>query len=292
MRVWDMLRGVSTVVIAASALVATGCQSISPLHRLENSLVYAPMLYPVGNWRPEGLAYEDVWFNSQDGTKLHGWYCDHPDPRAVVLFAHGNAGNLSHRAERLRQLHDDHQLAVMTFDYRGYGRSEGEPSEEGVLMDARAARDCLAQRAGVAPGDIVLLGRSLGGGVVVDLASKDGARGLVLESTFTSLPDAAHRHVPWLPTGLLMQNRMNSLEKIPDYRGPILISHGDADRVIPFEQGRRLYEAAPGPKRFVRIPGGDHNDPQPAECERALDEFLASLPPFDRYSVAYVGLQM
>lgn len=267
------------LLIAVAVSFFLGCRSVNPLAKLEDAMVYAPMAYPDGNWQPEGLQFEDAWFTAEDGTKLHGWFCDHSEPIAVVLFAHGNAGNLSHRARRLQQLHEEHHVAVMTFDYRGYGRSEGKPTEDGLFMDARAARRWLARRKNVAPQDIVLLGRSLGGGVMVDLAAKDGARALVLESTFTSLPDAAHKHFPWLPAGLLMHNRMNSLEKIADYHGLVLISHGDADRVIPFEQGQQLYEAAPGPKRFVRILRGDHNDPQTTECGEALDELLAALPP-------------
>lgn len=276
------------LLIAFGALPATGCRSVNPLAKLEDSLVYAPMQYPNGDWYPQNLAVEDAWFTAEDGTKLHGWYVDHRNPRAVVLFAHGNAGNLTHRADRLRQLNERHQAAAMTFDYRGYGRSKGKPSEEGILLDARAARTWLANRTGVVQQDIVLMGRSLGGGVAVDLAAKDGARALVLESTFTSLPKAASKHVPWLPTGLVMYNRMNSLEKIATYGGPVLISHGDADRVIPFTHGRQLYQAAPGPKRFVTIPDGDHNDPQTEECEQALDELLASLPPVTRARQASV----
>ncbi len=270
------------LLLAVIASSAAGCRSVNPLAKLEDALVYAPMQYPEGNWYPDGMHFEDAWFTAEDGTKLHGWYCDHPAPRAVVLFAHGNAGNLSHRARRQKQLRDDHQLAVMTFDYRGYGRSEGKPSEEGLFMDARAARGWLARRTSVASQDIVLMGRSLGGGVMVDLAANDGARALVLESTFTSLPEAAGKHFPWLPTSLLMHNRMNSLEKIANYHGPTLISHGDAYRVIPFQHGQRLYEAAPGPKRFVRIINGDHNDPQTPECEQALEELLAAMPPVRR----------
>lgn len=270
---------IAVLVFVLLALPVMGCRWVNPLAKLENSLVYMPAKYPEGNWFREADYFEDAWFTAEDGTRLHGWYCHHPNPRAVVLFAHGNAGNVTHRANRLGQLRVVHDVAVMTFDYRGYGRSGGMPGEEGILMDARAARKWLASRTGVRPEEIVLLGRSLGGGVMVALAAEDGARALVLESTFTSLPEAARAHVPWLPTKLLMHNRMNSLKKIGAYRGPVLISHGDADQVIPFEHGCRLFEAAPGPKRFVRIAGGDHNDPQTADCQRALDELLATLPP-------------
>jgi len=261
-------------------MLAAGCASVglpSPLSRLENSLVFQPEPYPTGNWYPDGLVFEDAWFESTDGAKLHGWFVPHDRPRAVVLVAHGNAGNVSHRAGWLRRLHDDHQLTVLAFDYRGYGRSEGKPSEQGLIDDARAARRWLAQRTGVAETEIVLLGRSLGGGVAVQLAANDGARGLILESTFTSLPDVGAEHMSWMSPRTVMRNRFNSLEAITHYTGPVLISHGDADTLIPIAHGQALYAAAPGPKRFVTIPGAGHNDAWNAESARALDEFIAAL---------------
>ena len=123
------------------------------------------------------------------------------------------------------------------------------------------------------------MGRSLGGAVAVDLAADGGARALVLASTFTSLPDVGSHHMPWMLPHLIMTQRMNSLKKIKNYHGPLLQSHGDADRVIPIELGRKLFDAAPGPKRFIVMPGADHNEPQSEEYRRALDEFIASLPP-------------
>jgi len=267
--------------IAADGFAAVP-QLPRPLAKLENSLVFQPMPYPQGNWRPAGLKYEDVWFAAADGTRLHGWYCPRAGARAAVLFAHGNAGNLSHRADVIRLLHDRLGVSVLAFDYRGYGRSAGTPDEAGILQDTRAARAYLARREGIAERDVVLMGRSLGGGVMVDLAATDGARGLILESTFTSLPEAARHLAPWLPAKLLMRNRLDSLAKIPNYAGPLLQSHGTADRTIPFAQGRRLHAAAKGSKRFVAIPGADHNHPQTLEYYRALAQFLANLPPVTR----------
>jgi fermentation-respiration switch protein FrsA (DUF1100 family) len=171
-----------------------------------------------------------------------------------------------------------HGVSVMTFDYRGYGRSEGTPSEEGILADARAARDWLARREGIDPRDIVLMGQSLGGAVAIDLAAKDGARGLAVLSSFTSLPDVALDHMPWLPAWWVLTMRLNSLEKIKDYPGPVLISHGDADEVIPYEHGVALHDAVAGPKQFVTVPAGRHNDPQPAAYHEALNQFLIHLP--------------
>jgi fermentation-respiration switch protein FrsA (DUF1100 family) len=227
----------------------------------EEALIYFPARYPQGEWRPAGITVEDAWFQADDGTRLHGWYAPAEGARAVVLMAHGNAGNLTHRIDHVRRMNRSLGLSVMVFDYRGYGHSEGQPNEEGIVADARAARRWLAERAGIAENQIVLLGESLGGGVMVDLAARDGARGLVLENTFTSLPDVAARHYPIFPVRLLMRNRLDSLSKIADYRGPLLQAHGQADTIIPFELGRRLFDAANEPKRFVPLAGHDHNDP-------------------------------
>ncbi|MCL4193640.1 MAG: alpha/beta fold hydrolase, partial [Thermoguttaceae bacterium] len=136
----------------------------------EESLIYFPSPYPNGDWQPAGLGQEEVHFQAAEGTRLHGWYVPHDHPRAVVLFCHGNAGNVTHRADSLQALHHGAGVAVFVFDYRGYGRSAGRPSEEGIIADARAARAWLAQRAAVPEQEIVVLGESLGGAVAVHLA--------------------------------------------------------------------------------------------------------------------------
>ncbi len=253
--------------------------SNDPLAKLERSLLFHPEPSHGENDRqPRGLHVEDVRFQSADGTNLHGWYLPHPDPRAVVLFCHGNAGNIEHRAGLMNALHHRVGVSAMIFDYRGYGQSDGAPTEAGVMADARAARRWLAQREGIAEDRIVLMGRSIGGAVAVDLAAGNGARGLVLESTFSSVPDVAAKLYPLLPVRLLMRSKFDSADKIDRYRGPLLQSHGDADRVVPYELGRRLHAAANDPKQFVVIPGGDHNGPQSDEYYDRLIAFLDSLP--------------
>lgn len=242
----------------------------------ENKLIFFPSPHPEGDWQPAGIHPEDAWF-SADGLRLHGWFLDHDNPRAVVLFCHGNAGNITHRAMTLQLLNQRLGAKVLMFDYRGYGRSEGKPNEAGILADARAARAWLARRAGVAEDEIVVIGRSIGGAVAVDLAAKDGARALVLESTFNTLPDAAAYHFPWFPVRWVMRTRLDSQSKIPNYHGPLLQSHGTADTVVPYELGRRLFEAANEPKQFRPLPGHDHNDPQPPDYYDALAAFLDGL---------------
>ncbi|MCA9162747.1 MAG: alpha/beta hydrolase [Planctomycetales bacterium] len=271
------------IVLIVCCGLSGGCASVpalSPLAPVERSVVFQPVAYPDGDWQvPSHVPIEDAWFEADDGTQLHGWFLPHPEPRGVALFCHGNAGNITSRGTTLWLLNQRHGLSIMTFDYRGYGRSEGTPSEKGILQDARAARSWLAERTGVTEHDIILMGRSLGGAVAVDLASRDGARGLVLASTFSSLPDVASHHMPWALPHWNMSMRLNSARKIRDYQGPLLQSHGDADEVIPIKMGRKLFDAAPGPKQFVVIANGGHNDPQSDEYYTALDRFLDSLSP-------------
>jgi fermentation-respiration switch protein FrsA (DUF1100 family) len=242
----------------------------------EESLIYFPVRYPDGDWEPREIQFEDAWFDARDGTQLHGWYVPHENASDFVLFCHGNAGNVSHRADQIRLLKELTGVSVLCYDYRGYGRSEGKPDERGILADARAARAWLARRAGVGEEEIVLLGRSLGGAVAVDLAAKDGARALVLESTFTSVPDVAAYYYPFLPVRLFLRTRLDALNQIRKFEGPLFQSHGDADSVIPYQFGRRLFDAANEPKKFFTITGGDHNELPPHGYYDALRAFLDS----------------
>lgn len=245
---------------------------------LEDSLIYFPLPYPAGDWQPAGLTLEDAWFQAADGTRLHGWYIPHDAPLAVILFCHGNGGNVTHRVEKLRELNRVVGASVLVFDYRGYGRCEGHPNEKGVLADARAARAWLAKRASIPEDEIVVMGESLGGAVAVDLAALDGAKALILESTFTSIPDMAAHHYPWLPAKLFLKTRFDSLKKISAYRGPLLQSHGDADSIVPYEFGRRLFQAANEPKEFYTIPRADHNDLPNHDYYQKVRQFLENLP--------------
>jgi hypothetical protein len=241
---------------------------------LEESLIFFPSKYPEGDWRPRGLAFEDAQFQAADGTKLHGWYVPHDSPRAVILFCHGNAGNVTHRAYILEKLHLDVGVSVLIFDYRGYGRSEGKPNEAGILSDAWAARTWLSKREKIPEKDIVMMGESLGGAVAVDLAAKDGAKGLVLISTFTSIPEVAAYHYPVFPVRLLMRTRLDALGQIANFKGPLLQMHGEADTIVPIKFGRRLFEAANEPKQLLVFPHHDHNDTLPDQFFETLKIFL------------------
>jgi fermentation-respiration switch protein FrsA (DUF1100 family) len=245
---------------------------------LDELLLFYPSRFPAGNWKPKVLQFEDVWFQAEDKVRLHGWYCVCDKPRAVLLYAHGNAGNLSHFASLMKYFQKKLRVTVLIFDYRGYGRSEGVATVQGILKDARAARAFLAQRAKVNAADIVLMGRSLGGAVAVTLAAEAPARGLILESTFSSFRDVAAHLQPnlaWLVPG----DKLNSVGQIARYKGPLLQSHGDADRTIPYELGRKLFQTAGEPKTFVKISRADHNSPASAEYYEQLDRFLGELPP-------------
>ncbi len=248
----------------------------------ENRLIYPALKYPVGEWNPPYLAPEDVYFKSLDGTPLHGWYVRHPAPSVHILYCHGNGGNITHRAFVLQYLRDRFAASVFIFDYRGYGKSEGRPSERGVLKDGRAARAWLAEAAQIDETDVVLMGRSLGGAVAVDLAAEKPPRGMILESTFTTMPDVAAHHYPYLPVRLLLRTKFDSLSKIAAYRGPLLQSHAPDDEVIPFELGHRLFDEAGGDKQFIALEGLTHNDPQSPEYYEAFARLIEKLPPVKR----------
>ncbi len=266
-------------------LAASGCAwmgTSSPLRRWEESAVFRGQRYPAGDWQPTAVLVQDAFFNAADGVKLHGWYVHNPQPKAHALVLHGNSGNVTVLAESLRELNRRHGLSVLAIDYRGFGKSEGKTTGEGVLLDARAGRKWLAEKEGVAEPDILLMGVSLGGAVATELAATDGARGLVLSSTFATLPEVAQRNLPFLPMGLLMTLRFDSEQKLKQFAGPVLIAHGDADEVVPYSHAERLHAAATGPKKLVKIVGGKHNDPKPEEYRQVLDQFLAELPPLSQ----------
>ncbi len=229
----------------------------------ERRMVFHPVRYPHGNWAPEefNLLVEDHFFETEDGVSLHGWYARAEQPVGkTLLWAQGNAGNVSYRMQNMRLLLD-WGLDVFIFDYRGYGKSErATPTEAGIYADGRAAYDYLVGQLNIAPHDVVLFGRSLGSTVMVDLALQREAAALILESPLSNARDMARQMVPVLPVHRLISIRLDSLAKIPAVEAPLLIIHGDQDTLIPIEQGRRLYDAAGEPKQFYVVRGAGHND--------------------------------
>jgi fermentation-respiration switch protein FrsA (DUF1100 family) len=206
------------------------------------------------------LVFEDVVLTADDGTRLHGWYFPLPESRISVLFCHGNAGNISHRLDRVLLIRSKLQAEIFLFDYRGYGRSQGRPDEEGTYLDGRAAIGFLIDERQIPTDRIILFGESLGAAIAVQLSLDFPARALVLESAFTSIPDMARAVYPFLPVGRFLRTRYDNLAKIPNVGKPLLILHGTRDRIVPFDQGRRLFEAAREPKRLFAIEGAGHND--------------------------------
>ncbi|HUK55027.1 MAG TPA: alpha/beta hydrolase [Nitrospiria bacterium] len=207
-----------------------------------------------------GLAYENVFFKAADGVRLNGWFVPGPDPSRVMIWFHGNGGNMSQRVRRLRLFHDELGLSVFIFDYRQYGRSGGSVTEEGTYRDAEAALQYVKTRTGLLAKRIIYFGHSLGTAVAVDLAVEAPPRALILESPLTSIDDVARVKLPYLPVGFLIRDKYDSLSKIGMVHAPLMIFHGERDQTIPLEQGRRLFAAANPPKEFYIIPGADHND--------------------------------
>ena len=287
---WRLVRVGSALVVGIAALLVL-------IMIFEEQFIYFPSKYPAGWWdvadavSAEGLGgpkIDDVELRTSDGVALHGWYCApvrrddetlQPVPAPfVILWFHGNAGNITHRYEGISSL-VTLPADVFIIDYRGYGKSEGTPSETGLYRDADAAWSYLTETRGVSPGQIVLLGKSLGAAVAIDLATRVHPGALIVESGFTSAPDMARRILPLVPT-FALRTRMDSISKIGRVSCPVLFIHSRDDEVIPFGLGRRLYEAAGEPKRFHELRGLGHNDLYPQAGQgylEAIGDFLQSL---------------
>jgi hypothetical protein len=225
-----------------------------------------------------GLAYEDVSFAAADGTRLHGWFIPAPGAQATLLFFHGNAGNISHRGDSIAIFHR-RGWNVFIFDYRGYGKSDGTPDEEGLSADGAGAWRYLTETRGIAPRDITIFGRSLGAAVAVKQAADAPPAALILESTFSSARDFAHRVFPILSRLVWLRYDFDSAARIKQVTCPLLVLHSPEDEIMPFALGEKLFAAANEPKQFVRL-RGDHNSgfllSQPG-YEQALAQFKARL---------------
>jgi hypothetical protein len=252
----------------------------------QDQLLFQPSSRLLATPDDAGMNYETVHLDTEDGETLHGWWIPAPDvsrgtssgPGAkTLLFFHGNAGNISGRLESVQQFHRL-GLNVLIVDYRGYGQSTGSPSEQGIYKDAEACWQHLTEARGIAPKDIVVFGRSMGGGPATWLASSHKPGAVILESVFTNVPDIGAHHYSFLPVRALATNQFDNESRMAEIDAPKLHIHSREDRVVPFKLGRRVFEAASEPKQFLEIEGG-HNDGfllSVDEYLRTIDDFLST----------------
>lgn len=228
-----------------------------------------------------GLKYEDVTLTTSDGLRITGWYVpSRTEPALTVLLFHGNAGNISHRLDKLAAFREL-RVNTLIIDYRGYGRSEGHPDEQGTYRDARAAYDYLVTQRHVAPHSVVVYGESLGSAIAADLATKVDVGGLILEEAFTSIGDVGQKMFPFFPVRWLVRNKYDTLSKMRHIKVPLLIFHSRDDELFSMRHARRLLAAANDPKQLVEL-RGRHNDAflvSAAIYHAAMQQFFASLKP-------------
>ncbi len=265
----------------AGALFVTTAVTWIAVMLFEDQFIYHPTRE--GSWdlpQTSPVPVEEVTLRTKDGLALHAWHARAENPEYTLLWFHGNAGNITHRFPTLIDIVETQNVDVLLPDYRGFGKSEGSPDEEGLYRDADAAYEYLVAK-GVPPEKIILLGISLGGGPACDLASRVPVGGLILQSAFTSLPDMVGTMIPVLPVGLLVRTKFNNLSKIAAITVPTLIIHGRQDELIPFRMGEQLHAAAAGPKTALWLEGADHNNlPQTHKNAwvAAYRKFLSELP--------------
>lgn len=247
----------------------------------QHRLLYLPSI-PGRDWvaTPDaiGLEYEDLRLTTDDGVELSAWWVPAATRKGVLLFFHGNAGNISHRLESI-QIFNRLGLDVLILDYRGYGRSDGKPSETGTYLDAAAAWRYLTEERGHSPSEIVIFGRSMGAAIAARLASTStpGPAALIVESPFTSTPDIAQEAYPFLPARWLTRFSYATRDYVTDVACPVLVIHSEDDEIIPVKHGREVFKAAPEPKQFLALRGG-HNT-----------GFLESLTPYTRGIDAFLA---
>ena len=267
-----------TVIVAVLILVSFVARYMLILDRM---MIYFPERGLAATPDSVGLDYEDVYLTAADGTRIHGWHIPGESDIALLWF-HGNAGNISHRIDNILMLNRRLGVGVFIVDYRGYGLSEGRPSEKGIYMDAEAAFEYLTDELGLdAERDVVLFGRSLGVGVAVEMGTQHRVRGVILESGFTSIREMAGASGSPLPIPLvltLFEARYDSISKIGRVESPVMILHGDRDDTVPYWMAEKLFGAASEPKKLYPIRGAGHNDTVYVGGEgylRALGKFIS-----------------
>ncbi len=225
---------------------------------MQSKFLYRPTRDVIVTPGNRGLDFEEVNFQSADGTALHGWYVPALDAPFTILLCHGNGGNVMHRLDSLEQFHGM-GLSCFVFDYRGYGKSQGKPTEQGTYRDARAAYEWLTRTKGIPVDRIIILGRSLGGSIAANLATEVPAAGLVIEAAFTSFAEIGAKLYPYMPVRFFGRYKYDTRQSLAKVTCPVLIVHSRDDKLIPFAFGQHLFEAANEPKQFLEITGG-HND--------------------------------
>ena len=264
------------IILPLLAVAVVGYLGIAIyLYRSQYSFIYYPDRQIISTPEEHGLAYEDVMLQTADSVAIHGWYVPADTPRGTVLFCHGNGGNINYVIESIAMLHGI-GFNVFVFDYRGYGRSGGEVGEEGTYRDAEAAWSYLTGERGCDPSRIVVLGRSLGGGIASWIAAQHPVGALILESTFTSIPDMGAKMFPIFPTRLLSRINYDTEKRLGAIHSPVLVIHSRTDDMIPFEQGATLFKRAGEPKEFLEI-NGDHNSGFHVSKEAYIDGINAFL---------------
>ena len=247
-----------TSLLTALLLTYVGVAAL--LFLFQDKLAYYPQIGREIRTRPHehGMDYEALTLSTPDGERLDAWFVPAPPARGVALILHGNAGNISHRMDTIAMFHRL-GYGVLIFDYRGYGRSSGKPSEAGLYRDAQTAWAHLTRTREIPPDRIVLFGESLGAALAAWLASQERPGALVLSSAFTSVPDLAADLYPWLPARALARLRYDTAAALARVRSPVLVAHSPDDEIVPFRHGQRLFQVAPAPKVFVPLAGG-HNE--------------------------------
>ena len=257
------------------------------LRWFEHSQVYHPDRVLCATGHELGRPFEDVRFKASDGIDLHGWFfpchSDSPRKHLAVLVCHGNAGNISHRLFLTRALLES-GLNVFLFDYRGFGQSHGQPDESGTYFDAQAAYAWLRQK-GFAGQNIIAFGESLGGGVASELAMRETIGGLVLQSTFSCIPDIGAELFPWLPVRWMATIKYDTCAKLPNIKVPVMIMHSRDDELIRFHHAEKNFARANEPKLLFELKG-EHNESvtEPERFIAGMENFLKVLDPRERPS--------
>lgn len=279
--------GLPKVALGSASLLAAVYIGFAPrvAKGLYTNMLFHPYPYPEGDYDKSeiaGVKIQDIYFQASDGTKLHAWYFEQAGSEHTVLMSHGNTGNISGRPALLESILKT-GASMFVYDYRGFGRSSGSPSVEGVLDDACAAFDYLVDKCGCSPEDIVLYGESLGAAITCQLTKRRSAKAMILQSGFSSIIKISKHHIPLMhlyPAVLFPQPLLDSAAVLRQGHPPLLVVHGHKDPVVPFSHGQELYESAVGKKVLADFPVAGHSDIPLIAQERfvsVMQDFLSGL---------------